>query len=429
MHLDIPTFSRFRSSLFILWAVAVLGTYPSQAQTGNKILFDATRAEMANNADWVVDADVFNIGAGTGGAMQTGRGSESNPQMIPTPGQSGLTATTPETFWKGALSSWGVAAAKAGLAVETLPYNGRLTYQDNTNAQDLSHYQVYVLDEPNIAFTSTEKTAIIRWVQDGGGLFIISDHNGSDRNNDGIDSPGVLNDLLTDNGVQANPFGFSYDLLSFSELSSGYLTLAHNAVLNGPYGHPAQINISSGTSMTISPTANSTVQALCFRNSASHTGNTGALVVRAGFGQGRVVGMADSSPMDDGTGDTGDQLYTGWAGEANGDHARVVMNATLWLAGLTSDSVTVATRPLRRNPTTQLAFYPNPSHGAFEVIAPEEIMQVRLYDLLGNAMLNVPVAASSPAVVDPRGLSGGIYIVKASGVSGQVFVGRVMVGR
>ncbi len=33
--------------------------------------------------------------------------------------------------------------------------------------------------------SAAEKTAVMKFVQNGGGLFLISDHTGTDRNNDG----------------------------------------------------------------------------------------------------------------------------------------------------------------------------------------------------------------------------------------------------
>ena len=40
----------------------------SEAQT-IKVLFDASKAESAGNADWVVDANSYNIGFGSGPAV------------------------------------------------------------------------------------------------------------------------------------------------------------------------------------------------------------------------------------------------------------------------------------------------------------------------------------------------------------------------
>lgn len=149
---------------------AITFTVKAKAAGAKRFLFDATKAETAGNADWVIDED------------------NSTPQRIPTPAQSTITASTKETYWTGALSSWGIALVKAGDYVETLPSTGAITYGNASNAQDLSNYDVFVVDEPNIVFTAAEKTAILTFVQNGGGLFMVSDHTGSDRNNDGWDS-------------------------------------------------------------------------------------------------------------------------------------------------------------------------------------------------------------------------------------------------
>jgi hypothetical protein len=171
------------SILFFLSSVILVN-----AQT--KILFDATKAETAGNADWVIDADAHNLGY-SGGPAQLNGGTESNAQRIPTPAQSGITSSTPETYWEGGISSWGIDLVKKGYTVETLPYNGQITYGNSSNVQDLSKYKVFVVCEPNIVFTSSEKTAILNFVHNGGGLFMVSDHNNSDRNNDGRDSPHI----------------------------------------------------------------------------------------------------------------------------------------------------------------------------------------------------------------------------------------------
>ena len=152
--------------------LVILLAFSFSAQAQVKILFDATKAEMAGNADWVIDADQFNLGYNSSGAMVTGAGNEANPQRIPTGAQSNITSTTSETYWKGALSSWAVDLVKKGYIVETLPYNGQITYGVTTNAQDLSNYKVFVIDEPNILFSSAEKAALLNFVKNGGGLFI-----------------------------------------------------------------------------------------------------------------------------------------------------------------------------------------------------------------------------------------------------------------
>jgi len=94
-----------------------------------KFLFDATKAEMAANADWVIDADSRNLDVRKGngsGSVQLSNTYDSNPQRFPNPLQSGITSSTLETYWQGALSSWAVDLVQAGHQVETLPYNGGL---------------------------------------------------------------------------------------------------------------------------------------------------------------------------------------------------------------------------------------------------------------------------------------------------------------
>jgi len=281
------------------------------AVTPKKFLFDATKAETAGNADWVLDAD-------------------SNPQRFPTPAQANITATTPESFWKGGLSSWGVALAKLGHTVETLPSGTAITY-GGTGAQDLKNYDVFVIDEPNIRFTAAEKVAILTFVSNGGGLFMISDHTVSDRNNDGWDSPAIWNDLMATNTVQTNPFGITFTLNNFSETTSNRLSATTNTILNGSQGVVSQLKYSNGASMSINATANNSVIGLIWR-STSTQGTSNIMCATATYGLGRVVAIGDSSPADDGTGATGDTLYPGWTELAS--HSRLHMNASLWLAKL-----------------------------------------------------------------------------------------------
>lgn len=310
--------------------VALLLITPLLLQAQNKILLNATKAESAGNADWVIDADLRNLGY-SGGPPVAGQGNESNPQQIPTPAQSGITASSPETFWSGGISAWGVDLVKQGYAVETLPYNGSITYGVATNPQDLSNYKVFIDCEPNILYTAAEKTAIIQFVQNGGGLFMVADHTNSDRNNDGYDSPEIWNDLMSNNTVQTNPFGITFDLATFSQTTTNIPSLPGDPILHGIMGDVTAAMWSSGTSITLTPSANSSVKGVIYKTGSSF-GNTGVMFAYATFGSGKVAAIGDSSPADDGTGDPNDVLYNGWTGDANGNHERLIINATLWLA-------------------------------------------------------------------------------------------------
>ncbi len=310
-----------------LFSFLMLGGLMAQ----QKVLFDATKAETANNADWVIDADQFNLSYKHGNPV-AGSGRESNAQRFPTPSQKNITASTKETYWTGALSSWGIDLVKKGFEVETLPYNGEITYGRSSNPQDLSNYAVFVVDEPNIRFTNAEKTAILQFVYHGGGLFMISDHDRSDRNGDGIDSPSVWNDLMENNSMQADPFGISFDLLKFDDKTNNVRNLPGNPVLDGPMGKVTALWFFAGTSMSLHPSDNNSVEGLIYRSGSSF-GNRDVMFASASFGKGRVVAMGDSSPADDGTGDRNDHLYDGWIKDANGNHEKLMINGTIWLAG------------------------------------------------------------------------------------------------
>jgi len=310
-----------------------------------KILFDATKAETAGSANWVIDADVNNLNWTKTSTVTTG-GSKANAQILPTPDQSTITSATVETTWTGALSSWGIDCVNKGYHVESLPYNGKITYGDNTNAQDLSNYKVYIITEPNIYFKAAEKTALINFVKNGGGLFIISDHAGADRNNDGSDSPTIWNDLFTNNGIVSNPFGIKFDTTNpnsnkypgdFSETTTNFTTAA-NPITKGIYGTATKLKYSNGSSMVLDTFANPTVKGAVFAKESTSKIN-GAMFVYAKYGKGKIVATGDSSPCDDGTGASGASLYVSYKNDAavGDNHRYLFMNSTIWLA--TTDTV------------------------------------------------------------------------------------------
>lgn len=300
-----------------------------------KILFDATKAEAASNADWIIDADVRNLSISSNGVFTGGSGTESNAQKIPTPPQPAAGVTTPETYWSGGLSFWGLDCAFKGYIVESLPYNGKITYGDGTNPQDLSNYKAFMVCEPNIKFTEAEKTAMLNFIYNGGGLFMISDHDVSDRNNDGWDSPHIWNDFMQINSTgNSNPFGIIFDYTTFSETSTNEViniiadTLLRPSAGTG-WGTVTKVKWSAGTSATLTPTANPSVKAIIYQNTGA--GNSKVMVATARYGAGKIVAIGDSSPFDDGTGDPNDILYTGYNVDVTPNHRNLIMNSTIWL--------------------------------------------------------------------------------------------------
>ncbi len=363
-----------------------------QAQSQVKVLFDATKAEMAGNADWVIDADLHNL-----------YGNESNPQRIPTTAQSGINANTPESYWTGALSAWAVDAVKEGYVVETLPVNGAITYGNNNNSQDLSNYTVFVVCEPNILFTASEKTALINYVQDGGGLFIISDHDNSDRNNDGYDSVDIWNDLLTNNSVTYNPFGFIFDYEFYTEATTNIPNLPGDPLLHGSYGDVTSVEFFGGTSMTLFPIHNPSVQGVVYRPGFNHSGNKGVMCAYATYGMGKVVALGDSSPPDDGSGDNNDNLYNGWTEDANGNHERLIMNATRWLA---------ASGPLAVNVPEEVEsvdLYPNPVTGFLHIDSHFLVLnKLMIYNSIGQLVYT----QNDAAPIDMSPFNKGLYFLE-----------------
>lgn len=289
-----------------------------------RILFDATKAETAGNADWIIDADENNLIWNPNATLN--KGTESNAQQFPAPDLSGIDSATAETYWKGGLSNWGIDCVKRGFTVENLPYNGLITYNDSNNPQDLANYSVYVVCEPNILFTPDEKAAIRQYVKDGGSLFMIADHDKSDRNFDGYDSPAIWNDFTSETNM-----GLHFNLQDYSQSSSSIISDPADSISNGPFGQVKKVYWSGGTDMYIDTNLNKTLKGVVFKN--GFLSDTSKVLMAYGyFGKGKFAAMGDSSPADDGTGDENDVLYNGYTEDANGNHQRLIMNTTIWLA-------------------------------------------------------------------------------------------------
>ena len=140
---------------------------------------------------------------------------------------------------------------------------------------------------------------------------MISDHNGSDRNNDGADSVQVLNDLMTNNGDH-DPFGFSdrpaRHLLPTTRTCSARPTRCCTA---RSARSPAR---SSATAPPppCTPADNPAVKGAVYRTGSRPPAPPAPPSSPRPTAPGRVVFWGDSSPIDDGTGQSGNTLYNGW---------------------------------------------------------------------------------------------------------------------
>jgi Big-like domain-containing protein len=306
-----------RIPLLALGLSALLVTLPSDAQQ-KSILFDAMHAQTAGNADWTLDENT----CGTA-------------QRLPTPDQSGITSSTAETYWSGAFSAMGVDLVKKGFHVESLPIGSRVTYGDGTNAQDLSNYHVYVIPEPNIRLTAAEITAIRNFVQNGGGLFMIADHAGADRNSDGWDAPEIFNDMMGSPSV----FGITYNVNSsdsvlgwFDDHPNGNFTTDTSSpiIYTGAFGNPSSsrgLGLFGSTTMTLSGSAKGHI----WRTTSTHDTSTGVTFATSTYGTGRVAAVGDSSTAEDATNGCGHSTFLGY-NDPSYDNGKILANAVAWLA-------------------------------------------------------------------------------------------------
>lgn len=178
----------------------------------------------------------------------------------------------------------------------------------------LSQYNVLVIPEPNRRFDTSEIDAIVNFIKNGGGVLFVADHYGSDRDNDGYDSVKIFNEFV-------GQFGFVFDERKISEAPINGTRTEHEAIANA-----FKFGCWGATSMTIQNPGN--VKSL-LRVSQQYGGNP--FIIAATFGQGRIVAIGDSSPLDDGTGTPGNSLHDNY-NMAPYDHHQMAISFVRWLS-------------------------------------------------------------------------------------------------
>jgi hypothetical protein len=126
--------------------------------------------------------------------------------------------------------------------------------------------------------------------------------------------------------IRDSPFGIVSNVNQYSLTSTFVSTVTTDPLIRGAAGTVTAMMYSAGATLTIS---GANAKGAIWRTSA-HASND-VMVAYSTYGLGKVVMCGDSSPFDDGTGDTNDTLFTGWAGEVNGDHGKLAINGCLWL--------------------------------------------------------------------------------------------------
>ena len=250
---------------------------------------------------------------------------------------------------------------------------------------------------------------------------MISDHNISERKNDGWDSPNIGNNLMA-SASPANPFGITFDLNNLTFTTGvGAAVAPTDSLLHGPAGNPVAMEYHNGASLTLSPSANASVLGVLFQPSQATTGSTDVWWAHTRYDRGQVAALGDSSPPGDGTGAPGDNLYDGWAAEANGDHARILLNATIWLA--TPNRTAITTRPAT---TADVMMYLNPATVTVFVSGNVLPTEIRCSNALGQQYPVAKAAGGTGAVrIETAVLTPGIYMLSLRLPDDRVLTRRI----
>ena len=145
------------------------------------------------------------------------------------------------------------------------------------------------------------------------------------------------------------------------------VAIAPDSITHGSFGNVTEVKWSNGTCMTMNPSQNADVKGHTWKNGKGQT-DTAVTCVTTRFGCGKVAAIGDSSPPDDGTGNTaGGQisLYNGYTGDANGNHRPWLMNITIWLAEGTKNCNSTGINSITES--NELNIYPNPANGQVEI--------------------------------------------------------------
>jgi len=387
------------SSVYSVW---IQGTLPG----GNVILFDHAHAQDAgSDGNWRIDNDF--------------------PYPLPA-------TPTSESQWSGQLSAWAFELYQAGN-----------TLRSNTtalNAAQLADVDLLVIVEPQNQFSAAEIAAVGDWVHAGGNLFVVANHNGSDRNNNGWDSASILGGYTSPHiqdpvGSDTETFCGALFGLHFHVKDEGNNGITGtfsnvdtdptNPLINGAAGPVNAVIYHVGNVMSLWPTANphlSDVAGHIWKD--GDTGNPDVNIAAwSRYGQGKIVGFGDSSTCADGTGS--EPHADNW-NEAGGDNREFFLNATWWLledgvSGLDENGLPgrdlglqLAARPNPFNPNTTINFS-LPTTAVAEVI---------VFDPRGHlvrTLMNDRLSAGPHSVtwngVDSAGrhVASGVYLVRASG--------------
>ena len=132
--------------------------------------------------------------------------------------------------------------------------------------------------------------------------------------------------------------------------------------------------------------------------------------------------MGDSSPADDGSGDSNDALYNGYIADANGNHRKLIMNATVWLAA-TNSTVGINDTQSELNKVDIFCAQKN----LFVKNNSEQEVTLKVFDTLGKIIFENSVSKNEEEKrFSLSNFKSGIYIVKAIG-NKNIFTKKIII--
>ncbi|HNW35520.1 MAG TPA: hypothetical protein PKM25_11350, partial [Candidatus Ozemobacteraceae bacterium] len=259
-----------------------------------KVLYDDTHGQTAGNADWIIT---------------------------------------------GAYSEMADMLKANGFCIDSL---SRVSSNRRFSADLLAGYQAVILAEPNNPYEQAEQTAIVEFVKNGGGAFLIGDHGNADRDNDGWDAVKALNSFC-------GAFGFTY---------TGNFLYEAPVCGTANSAHPAMFGIRgvgawAASTFTLAPKDDAKAVGLLDSRSKKEP-----YIVAAEAGKGRVIALGDSSPFDDGTSTPVAEPASHRAGGVKKlhdsydsfmySHPQLAYNAMMWITGQ---------KPTKRIPSREVKFW------------------------------------------------------------------------
>lgn len=198
----------------------------------------------------------------------------------------------------------------------TLDVLSKVSNEGKFSESVLSGYQAIILAEPNNPYAEDEIKAIVDFIRNGGGAFIIGDHGRADRNKNGWDAVKIFN-------VFCPQLGFKFTGNDLYEAPvAGALNNKHPAM----YGVKA-IGCWAGSTFDIISTADAKVV-----NLLGSRVFKAPYILASEFGKGKIVAIGDSSPFDDGVGSGGNNKLHDSYDSFMYSHPQFAYNAMAWIS-------------------------------------------------------------------------------------------------